>query len=117
MAELVEWKWEIAVELMELTPRVVAGFAMDKRRKVVSEVEQESSELLEERTVAKLDEEMAAKGGQAATTTLEEVEVASSKHPKQRKAAVGDDFVSLSDRCRLGQGPWRNSLEVQVLYL
>jgi hypothetical protein len=42
----------MAVELMELTPRVVAGFAMDKRRKAAWEAEQGSSEMLEERTVA-----------------------------------------------------------------
>jgi len=52
MVELVEWKLEMAVELKELTPRVVVGFAMNKRRKAELEAEQDSSEMLEERTVA-----------------------------------------------------------------
>jgi len=53
MVELVEWKLEMAVELKELTPRVVVGFAMmNKWRKAALEAEQDSSEMLEERTVA-----------------------------------------------------------------
>lgn len=82
MVELVEWKLEMTVELMELMPRVVVGFAMDKRRKVALEAEQSSSEMLEERMVGQLDEAMVAKEGQAATTIREEAEVADSRHPK-----------------------------------
>jgi hypothetical protein len=59
---------------------------------------------------------MAAKEGQAATMTPEEVEVANSKHLKQQQVVVWDDFVSLSNSRRLDQCPWSNSLAVQVLY-
>jgi hypothetical protein len=51
MVELVEWKLEMAVELMELMPIAVVGFAMEKWRKVALEAEQSSSEMLEGRTV------------------------------------------------------------------
>jgi len=49
MVELVEWKWRMAAESKEPTPRAAAGFATDKRGKAVVEAEQSSNEVPEER--------------------------------------------------------------------
>ena len=78
----------MVAELMEPMPRVVVGFATDKRRMVASEEEQSSSEILEERTVESLGEAMVAKEDQAATMTREEAEAANLMHPKWWEAMV-----------------------------
>ena len=88
MVELVEWKREMVAELMEPMPKVVVGFATDKRRTVASEEERSSSEILEERTVGSLGGAMVAKEDQAVTTTREEAEVANLAHPKSWEATV-----------------------------